>query len=409
MAGRRAGLAGERSGLFYEFLRILAEFRPSGLVIENVPGLLSSWCPVEPPPSGVEVGTEWEVEESSDFETVIGELGQLGYRVASRGLNSQYDGVAQRRERVFIVGSLGDWPHPAEILFDSESVPGNPPPSCETGARVAACFTSGVSSGRGVNASGRRREDDVNLVVNCLDSHMGSGGPDDNAAQANHLIHCPEVAPIVPVLPFDERQVTSKHNRSSPDFGDECHTLHSDAPRIAYQCHGSNVGPMGTLREGNGNETGGVPFVFETRIGRNGCGQPSEVCHSLRGSEAGETSDMRPCVVTGESDERNDERADGSGVERGAAAVSEEVRERPGVPPVRASDPVYRVRRLTPVECERLMGFPDGWTEFDIYGKPISNSARYRMLGNSIVVPTAQWIGERICSTVSQTSNSQHG
>lgn len=56
----------------------------------------------------------------------------------------------------------------------------------------------------------------------------------------------------------------------------------------------------------------------------------------------------------------------------------------------------FGVRRLTPTECERLQGFPDGWTAFGHDDKPISDSARYRMLGNAVCVPTAEWIARRI-------------
>ena len=56
----------------------------------------------------------------------------------------------------------------------------------------------------------------------------------------------------------------------------------------------------------------------------------------------------------------------------------------------------YVVRRLTPLECERLQGFPDGWTVVEYRGKPASDSQRYRALGNSMAVPVIRWIGERI-------------
>lgn len=56
----------------------------------------------------------------------------------------------------------------------------------------------------------------------------------------------------------------------------------------------------------------------------------------------------------------------------------------------------FGVRRLTPRECERLQGFPDDWTLYDASGKEISDSARYRMLGNAVAVPVAKWIGERL-------------
>lgn len=57
-----------------------------------------------------------------------------------------------------------------------------------------------------------------------------------------------------------------------------------------------------------------------------------------------------------------------------------------------------KVRRLTPLECERLQGFPDGWTDVPHNGKPASDSARYKALGNSMAVPVMRWIGERIAA-----------
>lgn len=65
-----------------------------------------------------------------------------------------------------------------------------------------------------------------------------------------------------------------------------------------------------------------------------------------------------------------------------------------GEPPIVASE--YVVRRLMPVECERLQGFPDGWTDIEFRGKQASDSARYKALGNSMAVPVMRWIGERI-------------
>lgn len=56
----------------------------------------------------------------------------------------------------------------------------------------------------------------------------------------------------------------------------------------------------------------------------------------------------------------------------------------------------YIVRRLTPTECERLQGFPDGWTDIEYRGKPAADGPRYKALGNSWAVPCARWIGERI-------------
>jgi len=101
VAGKRAGLAGERTGLFYEFARILKEVRPAWFVFENVPGLLSS-------------------NRGRDFAEVLRVLMvECGYGVCWRVLDSQFFGVAQRRRRVFIAGRFGK-PCPAEVLFEPE-------------------------------------------------------------------------------------------------------------------------------------------------------------------------------------------------------------------------------------------------------------------------------------------------
>ena len=89
VAGKRKGLAGERSGLFFEVVRLLDETKAKWFILENVPGLLSS-------------------NGGRDLGIVIGSLAELGYGVAYRILDAQYFGVPQRRRRIFIVGCLGD-------------------------------------------------------------------------------------------------------------------------------------------------------------------------------------------------------------------------------------------------------------------------------------------------------------
>jgi DNA (cytosine-5)-methyltransferase 1 len=117
IAGKRAGLAGERSGLWFEFARVIDELEPQWVIIENVPGLLSS-------------------NKGRDFAVIIQWLAQRGYGVTWRVLDAQYFGVPQQRRRVFIVGSFGDG-RAAEVLFESESGAGSTPPSRETGKEVA--------------------------------------------------------------------------------------------------------------------------------------------------------------------------------------------------------------------------------------------------------------------------------
>jgi DNA (cytosine-5)-methyltransferase 1 len=106
VAGKRAGLAGERSGLFWEAARIVEETQTEYIVIENVPGLLSS-------------------NSGKDFGVVIGTLADLGYSVAWRLLDAQYFGVPQRRKRIFIVGRRTTGSSAGEILFKSSGLRGN--------------------------------------------------------------------------------------------------------------------------------------------------------------------------------------------------------------------------------------------------------------------------------------------
>ncbi|MHB8511460.1 MAG: DNA cytosine methyltransferase [Actinomycetota bacterium] len=162
VAGKRAGLAGERSGLFFEFARVVASVAPRWVLIENVPGLLSS-------------------NGNKDMATVVGTLAQLGYGWAYRVVDAQYFGVAQRRRRVFIVGCLGDSASAAQILFEPESCSGDPPPSGASRPDFAGPVAGGAYG------SGRRSEDDPNLVTSPL---LGGGrrGYRISADEADQLV-----------------------------------------------------------------------------------------------------------------------------------------------------------------------------------------------------------------------------
>jgi DNA (cytosine-5)-methyltransferase 1 len=102
VAGKRAGLQGSRSGLFWEIVRLLTETKAENFILENVPGLLSS-------------------NDGRDFGVVLSALDGIGFDVAWRVCDAQFYGVPQRRRRVFIVGCLrGTGGTPAEILAISE-------------------------------------------------------------------------------------------------------------------------------------------------------------------------------------------------------------------------------------------------------------------------------------------------
>jgi len=166
VAGYRAGLAGERSGLFFEFMRLVADVAPRWVLIENVPGLLSS-------------------NGGRDMATVIGSLAELGYGYAWRVLDAQYFGVPQRRRRVFVVGCLGDWRRAAEVLFEPESGAGNSPPGREEGQVVASLLASGAGTDR---PAGVASEPDFLVVTQALTCTYANGGADDNKAQAGFWV-----------------------------------------------------------------------------------------------------------------------------------------------------------------------------------------------------------------------------
>jgi len=157
VAGRRAGLAGERTGLFFEFARILRELQPRWFLFENVPGLLSS-------------------NQGLDFAVILDTLDECGYGVSWRILNSQFFGVPQRRRRVFIVGHLGA-PCPPEILFESEGGGGNPQTGGETGESIAHALRS---SPRGVDEHTGTTY--VAAPLEASDGHHGYSGPRGDGA-----------------------------------------------------------------------------------------------------------------------------------------------------------------------------------------------------------------------------------
>ena len=167
IAGKRRGLAGARTGLFFEFARILKELRPAWFLFENVPGLLSS-------------------NKGRDFSVCLQILmGRCGYGVAWRCLNSRFFGVAQNRSRLFVVGSLGR-PCPAEVLFEppggGRDIEAVDPEGSEVSRALAA---SSVSSGYRFDANGE------DFVVNSIipgTGRVGSRGADDGANIVAHSL-----------------------------------------------------------------------------------------------------------------------------------------------------------------------------------------------------------------------------
>lgn len=125
VAGKRAGLDGARSGLFWQIARLVEETQTEWFILENVPGLLSS-------------------NSGKDFGVVLGTMADLGYSVGWRILDAQYFGVPQRRKRVFIVGRRSTSDGIAQVLFKSEGLRRNPASSKQTGQDATRATTEGV-------------------------------------------------------------------------------------------------------------------------------------------------------------------------------------------------------------------------------------------------------------------------
>jgi len=320
VAGNRSGLAGERSGLFYEFARLIEEGEPTWVVIENVPGLLSS-------------------NGGRDMGAVLGTLGDLGYGWAYRVLDAQHFGVPQRRRRVFIVGCLGSRTGAGQVLFEPEGSSGHPAPGRGPGASTA----TGAEERSGEGCSHVRTGGVTAEVFHSSGRGQWTPSPIAASLLSRDSKGASTLIPIAFHPTQDPISSTGISHAMSAGNSQGCATV-----AVAYQCHGTNVGPMGTLRAGNGPVTGGVPFVNYS------------------------TEEVRPALWAGSSDGC----ASAGGVSGGTV-----------------------LRRLTPTECERLQGFDDDWTDVpDANGKAMPDSPRYRMLGNTVAVPVVEWVLGRLAA-----------
>lgn len=360
VAGRRAGLDGARSGLWWQVVRILADLRPRWFLGENVPGLLSSVCAPECEGGCMET-------HGGAMGAVLGSLGQLGYGVAYRVLDAQHFGVPQRRNRVFIVGHLGEpWSAPAQVLLEPESSAGDSAASRPPGTRVAPIFEAGAKATGGIRTPGTTDE-----VVAALTSNgVGTCGSDDNQAPAGHIIaYTPDVAAPLTAGTAASPGVNPPGRRKEDDVNIVVQPLAVRGRDAIHAIHENQRGELTTSDTCGALKVGG---------GKPGQGYPA-IAIDLRNA-ARETG-------TGAGTQ-------GLGVAEGGPSYGVTSLERniPGV----AHETV--VRRLTELECERLQGYPDGWTDGQ------SGAARYRQLGNSVAVPVVEWIARRLIAVDSEAA-----
>lgn len=427
VAGLRAGLSGERSGLFHDAIRIIRAARQHcGLkwaLWENVPGAFSSnggrdFAAV----AGALAGARFDVPVKGWKTTgvVLGDDALVEWRV----LDAQWFGVAQRRRRVFAFANFGDWSSAPPVLLEPEGMRRDSAPSRETRPALAALTSTGVGTCGADNnqgqaghlipqafggnntsgpidvstalnacdtASGRLDFETETFITQCVTGDKthaltseGFDASEDGTGRENPIIAFPQRmsgtqcasaedvccslgAKNPTAIAFDTTQITSPQNHSNPKPGDPCHTLSkgAHAPAIAFSSkdHGADA--------------------------------TEELSPTLRASghtDSHANAGAPPAVAF---QERN------------------------------VLTPNMSVRRLTPRECERLQGFPDDYTlipygrrirsekldadfiKYQLRGNPkhltrddigrlAADGPRYKALGNSMAVPVMRWIGERI-------------
>ncbi len=339
VAGLRKGLADPRGNLALVYCGILDHFRPKWCVWENVPGVLSS-------------------NGGRDFGSFLGALAELGYGFAYRVLDAQYFGVAQRRRRVFVVGHLGDWRAAAEVLFEPESLRRDTAPSREAGQKVAGTFKARANSG----GWGSDVELAASEYMQPVTARMVAFGEyvDDGTASAMKARDYKDATDLIaqPIV-YDTTNITSPQNGSNPQPGDPCFTLAKGqhppllAQPMAFDGYNQTLSTTSQTIRSDKTDGDHIGMVLQD------IAQPV--------TESGE---LASTLRTGGNDHAD---------VYNSVAIN------------------MAVRRLTPVECERLQGFPDNYTNIPWRKQPESpDGPRYKALGNSMAVPVMGWIGKRI-------------
>ena len=410
-SGKRLGLAGARSGLFLEAIRIIREMQeatdgeyPKYAIWENVPGALSSSSRRDFK-AVLEAFTEAELPmPGSGRWANAGMVRGRGVDLAWCVYDAQYFGTAQRRRRIFLVADFRG-KRAGEILFVPKSLSGY--------------FAAGGTPGQGAAA-------------------YAQGGVDPAGRPGRSPVTIPDPGKPLEILNDQGGSSLCVEKRDvSPTLRSQ---THGNLPVAAYAIQGSVIGRS----DRNGPQGAGInenlSFTLNTTDRHAICmatGQANAeimaersptlvagherpivthpqvagtLCASGAGLSrpAGQGNELDFCIVSAGFQHK-------AGAQAGSTGFCEEVSptllssQQSGV--MTAISPgrgdagnqigtVYCVRRLTPTEAERLQGYPDGWTANGADGRAISDTKRYQMLGNSIAVPCAAYIMQGICDAL---------
>ncbi len=445
-AGRRAGLAGTRTGLFFALASVVSALSPGWLLLENVPGLLTS-------------------NQGEDFQTALSTLDELGYGVSWRVLDARYFGVAQRRRRVLLVGCRGT-PCPLEILFEPSRGQGDP--AASRTATPAAAATPAAGAG-----AARRCDDPHVAVAATLTASYAAGTPRGDGADTL-ILHPPPPDPPDPAAPHSgdadppagrvEAGVPLCMIQGGSGFGDlwlttpgPSYTLDTSHPHLLAlpTPTGPPADPVPgrhprvrarSISENQRGEilTAEVAASLATGGGKPGQGYPAAMISTApppaadpqpATPEPTPTADPGSTTPSGQAPPARDAvsplpivaatlthrcgKGANSTADDGAMVIRAPHAPLPtGIQDKTPAQPTsgdrarlghqrvrVSVRRLTPRECERLQGFPDDWTALHARGRPVSDAARYRAIGNAVAVPVIAWVGRRLLAVHQQPAH----
>ena len=392
VAGLRKGLEDPRGNLALTYVGILDKFRPQWFVWENVPGVLSS-------------------NGGRDFGSFLGALVELGYGFAYRVLDAQYFGVAQRRRRVFVVGYLGDWRPAAEVLFEPESLRGNPAPSRKQGQEVTGTIAARFGISRNNHeecvatfdrqSSGAYGTAPVASTVSARDYKSAS----DLISQPVYMGNAEGGAQEVPFLTCHNLGGTAGISNQTPLVGQPVSTA-----RMVSFGEYKDDGTASTMKQRDYKDATdlvayGIPGNWIGRKPENGGNATEPIPFGV-----GEEPDTAHCLRSGAS--KADKHESTTYIAQPIPFDTTQITSPLNYSSPKAGDPCHplaagahipsiatnmAVRRLTPVECERLQGFPDNYTNIP-WRKAVESpdGPRYKALGNSMAVPVMSWIGKRI-------------
>lgn len=352
IAGLREGLSDDRGQLTLSYVELAnaidAKRRERGepesiIVWENVPGVLSSKDNAFGCFLAGLAGESSELQPAGGKWTHAGCVSGPERVIAWRVLDAQFFGVAQRRRRVFVVASARKGFDPAAILFELDSVRRDSAPRRESQPEIAR------NAGERTKV-GSHRDNPAN-PHSTLNQSNNIGG----IGASNQELFSQRGSGLVSDSYSDvSRTLLAKENDSTAEDL-ETYVVHGT------QDPDTNINLAHTLGRNNGQEKAvayGIPGNWIGRAPENG-GNATEPMH-----------DVSPCLTV----------ADRHGV---AMSMS--------------------VRRLTPIECERLQGFPDNHTLINWRGRDADecpDGPRYKAIGNSMAVPVMRWIGERIAAAL---------